>query len=243
MTVQRYPQTEENLQNFESFLSTIELLDLREEYRHIKTVELDMPKNVQALDCIYREYWNKKSDWPDYHSFYEIYRDDKFNELESWWRSTGFSEETFYRGLPARIYRTWASLLTQIQGAYVAETIYGLNSVTMGVDADHSGKDIIIDFGQQFGQNFGKLPLQIKKISYRPEAQRGSPGQLVRDFVKVEYAVPNSGPLTSTGKPSRGYARWVEKWGDYLKRLENGFIVFKPAMFEARNLLTGFDRE
>ena len=218
---------------FNKFLSEIDLEELRERYKHIKIVELDMPRNVQALACIYQEYWERKKDWPNYEVFYEKYMESLSNELEEWRNKAMFSEETFYRGLPARIYRTWSSLLTQIQGAYVAEVVYGEGKVEMGVDIDHSGKDLVINLGE----SLGRMPIQIKKKSQRPEARRQSSPR--NKFIQVIYEVPQSGPLTRTGKESIPYKRWHGEWGDRLERLDNGFIIFKKEMFVLTNLLKG----
>lgn len=226
-----------SLEQFENFLAGIDLESYRNQYRRIKIVELDMPKQVQALATMYNEYWNKRESWPDYTGFYKIYESNLASELEAWRVDAQFSSETFYRGLPARIYRTWASLLTQIQAAYVAETIYGSGKVAMSVNEDQRGKDLIIDLGGP-----GKLPVQIKKRSERAEARRNvARGQRSnrKRYIQVEYAVPSAGPLTKTGKPSKPYADWEKEWGDRLKRLENGFIVFRPPMFQLQNLLQG----
>ena len=155
---------------FNDFLAGIDLEELKDKYRLIKIVELDMPKRVQALSCIYQQYWDKREGWVGYESFYETYKHSLRNELEQWRKDAQFSKETFYRGLPARIYRTWASLLTQVQGAYVAESIYGKGNVRMGVNDDHKGKDLVINLGNRVGS----LPVQIKKLSHRKEAQRSS---------------------------------------------------------------------
>ena len=222
-----------DIDRFNRFLSEIDLEALRERYQHIKIVELDMPRNVQALECIYHEYWRKREDWPDYEAFYGKYVDSLSNELEEWRERAMFSKETFYRGLPARIYRTWASLLTQIQGAYVAEVVYGVGNVDMGVDIDHSGKDLVINLGN----SLGRMPIQIKKRSRRPEARRLSSPR--NRFIQVVYEVPRSGPLTKTGKESKPYRRWHDEWGTKLERLDNGFIIFKKEMFVLTNLLEG----
>ena len=221
-----------DVDRFNEFLAGIDLETLREKYRHIKIVELDMPKNVQALSCIYSEYWEKRKDWPDYKEFYNRYLDLSRIELEAWRQKAMFSEETFYRGLPARIYRTWASILTQIQGAYVAETVYGKGKVEMGVDIDRMGKDIVIDL-----DDIGRMPIQIKKKSNRVEASRSSSPR--HKFIKVEYEVPLRGPITKTGKESIPYKRWENEWGGKLERLDNGFVIFKKEMFLLRNLLRG----
>lgn len=225
-----------DLERFEDFLAGIDLESYRSQYRRIKIVELDMPRNVQALAAMYAEYWQRRGNWPDYHAFYETYADGLAAELEAWRIDAQFSSETFYRGLPARIYRTWASLLTQIQGAYVAETIYGAGNVSMSVNEDLRGKDMVIDLGAP-----GTLPVQIKKRSERAEAQRSPTGRgrNHRRYILVEYAVPSAAPLTKAGRPSKPYTDWQKEWGDRLKRLDNGFIVFRPPMFRLDNLLQG----
>lgn len=216
---------------FNDFLSRIDLVALRDKYKDIKIVELDMPKDVQALRCIYLEYWDKRKAWLEYEDFYEVYKQSLQSELESWRKKCQFSKETFYRGLPARIYRTWASLLTQIQGAYVAEKIHGKGKVAMGVDIDQSGKDIVIEFSKGM-----RLPVQIKKISARRDMPRGTPRY---KYIELRYAVPTSGPKTKTGKESKPYKDWEKEWSDKLTRLDNGFVIFKPAMFTVENLLAG----
>ena len=220
-----------DLTRFNDFLSGIDVDGLREKYRKIKLVELDMPKNVQALECAYAQYWQQRGDWPDYEPFYEIYRQSIFYLLEEWRKDCQFSHETFYRGLPARIYRTWASLLTQIQGAYVAEDIYGKGKVQMGVDIDHSGKDLVIELGE--GMRF---PVQIKKQSERHEAvRRANPRHR---FIEITYEVPRE-KYKLDGQVREPYRRWEATWGTKLERLDNGFIVFKHAMFDRANLLKG----
>lgn len=223
----------DDVERFNCFLEGIDIASLRERYKGIKIVELDMPKNVQALSCIYQEYWEKRDNWLDYEAFYKTYRSTLPQELEAWRKVAMFSKETFYRGLPARIYRTWSSLLTQIQGAYVAETIYGQGKVEMGVNLDHSGRDMVIDLGNKFG----RMPIQIKKKSQRPEAQRKSSPR--HKFIKVVYEVPASDPFTATGKESVPFIRWRDEWGGKLRRLPNGFIVFREEMFKMNNLLEG----
>ena len=221
-------------ERFNNFLSSIDMDKLRNKYKHIKIVELDMPENVQCLECAYDEYWNKRRKWPYFPEFYKTYKKSIHQELETWREACSFSEETFYIGLPARIYRTWASLLTQIQGAYVAESIYGKGNVMMGVDIDHSGKDIVINIG-----NDRWLPIQIKKETWRTDIPGSLSKQKKNEYIIVEYAVPTSGPKTSKGKDSKPFNDWKNEWGDRLERMDNGFIVFKPKMFEKNNLLKG----
>ena len=221
-----------DLTRFNEFLSGIDVDALRDEYRHIKLVELDMPKPVQALKSTYEQYWDQRADWPEYGAFYEAYKESIYYRLEEWREHCGFSKETFYRGLPARIYRTWASLLTQVQGAYVAEDIYGKGKVEMGVDIDHSGKDIVIELGPGL-----RFPVQIKKLSERPEATRKRNPK--HKFIEISYQVPSSGKYKKDGGVREPYKRWESEWGGKLERLDNGFVIFKRGMFEKDNLLRG----
>ena len=76
-----------------------------------------------------------------------------------------FSVETFYRGLPARIYRTWASLLTQIQGGYAAEEIYGEKNVVMSAELDYQGIDMKFIYKKE------EINIQIKKETLSREVR------------------------------------------------------------------------
>ncbi len=219
----------------EDFLAGIDLLCYRNRHKDIKIVELDMPKNVQALVAMCCHYWdNRSGNYPGFDEFYhDCYLAPLRDDLEVFRKKAQFSEETFYRGLPARIYRTWASMLTQTQGAYVAEEIYGKGNVSMSVSQDHRGRDMIINI-----PNIGQCGLQTKKVTGRKEARRvervaGTKAQPIN----VVYEIPASGPLTPTGKPSKAYRKWESEWGHLLNRLENGFVVFRPPMFQPENLL------
>ena len=221
-----------DLTDFNNFLASIDVDALREKYRPIKLVELDMPKDVQALTAAYEQYWDTRGRWPDYETFYKAYEGSLYDKLETWRKACGFSKETFYRGLPARIYRTWASLLTQIQGAYVAEDIFGKGNVDMGVDIDRSGKDIVIEVREGL-----RFPVQIKKESQRPEAARSANPR--HTYIQITYAVPSTDKFDKKGKVRKPYQRWEDKWGDKLERLDNGFIIFKHKVFQVDNLLKG----
>ena len=83
-------------------------------------------------------------------------------------------------GFKARIYRTWVSLLTQIQGAYVCASFYGLENVKMNPSDDMLCKDIVIKVGQK------EKVIQIKKKSNRQDFKRGKKGQ----YMEIVYEVP-----------------------------------------------------
>ena len=48
------------LNKFERFLESVGLKDYREKYRPIKIVEMDLPEEVQAIDMLYKVYWDRK---------------------------------------------------------------------------------------------------------------------------------------------------------------------------------------
>ncbi len=213
-----------NLQRFNEFLSTIDLAGYRARYQPIKLVELDLPRNIHALNHLYREYWTDRSSFPCFEEFYNIYATELQSELDAFRREKRFSEETFELGLPARIYRTWASLLTQIQGGYVAEELHA--NVEMSTELDYAGIDIRITIGSEV------FNVQIKKETSSREVR--TPHQITRrnaSIIRVTYAVPGCGPFTSTGRRSVPFTRWQETWAGKLERLDNDFIIFLPGMF------------
>lgn len=219
---------------FNSFLESVDLARYREKYSQIKLVELDLPRNIQAIRFLYRDYWDNRPDfYPSFEKFYDDYSRELAGELEEFRRRMMFSHETFYRGLPARIYRTWASLLTQIQGGHVAEAMYGCDNIEMNAELDYGGVDMRILHG---GEEFN---IQIKKETMSREVRQ--PWQHMRRNIKiitVYYEVPGCGPLTSTGKQSVPFGRWRQRWEGRLKRMDNGFVIFLPGMFCMDNIKT-----
>lgn len=219
---------------FENFLAGVDLEGYRERYSPIKTVELNLPKQIHPLAAMYECYWaGRPASYPCYEEFYDAwYLPSVAQEAEEFRVRSRFSKETFYLGLRARIYRTWASVLTQIQGAYVAEEIYGVGNVHMSVSQDHRGRDIIFTI-----PDIGDFGVQIKKSSERKDAltRRTSDGG---GLIDIDYEVPSAPPLTPVRQQrSKGYQRWEKKWGRLLRRLDNGFIVFRDEMFVPKRLL------
>ena len=216
-----------DLKKINAFLGGVDLAKYQKKYSQIKLVELDMDKDVQAIRHLYREYWERRGKFPSYEDFYTLYSSELRKELECFRREKMFSEETFYRGLPARIYRTWASLLTQIQGGYVAEKIYGRGNVAMSADLDYKGIDMQLTDGDDI------INVQIKKKTTSREVR--APWQGIRNkqpAVFVTYEVTRHAPLTPiTRQPCKPFNDWRKKWSGKLKRLDNGFIVFLPGMF------------
>ena len=219
------------LKKFNKFLSGIDLVAYRNKYSKIKLVELDLPKNIQAIRLLYDCYWDNFN-LLDYDAFYSLYLKQLSKELESFRKEQMFSKETFYRGLPARIYRTWASLLTQIQAGYVAKSMYP--KVEMSADLDYKGIDIRIFIDQQKAEY---INIQIKKESVSREVRQSWKNiRNQEEITNIHYEVIRHAPLTKTGKICVPYQRWEKKWQNKLKKLDNGFIIFLPEMFALKNI-------
>jgi hypothetical protein len=67
------------LEKFETFLATIPLDRYREELEPVKTVEQDLPRDLNPLPAIYANYWvsSVPEKFPDYEDFFC-----------TWWRNT-----------------------------------------------------------------------------------------------------------------------------------------------------------
>jgi len=216
---------------FEEFLQTIDLESYRAKYRPIKLVEMDMPKEIQAISMLYKVYWDEK-DFLDYDDFYKTYLKALKTELEIFRNKITMCESCFYRGLPARIYRTWASLITQIHAGYVAEAVFGSGTVAMSAELDHYGADFQVNYRGKI------LNYQVKKASFSREVRQEKKGKnkIKGQFIDIKYEVPSDDyftqPKKQNGEYKLPYLRFTEN--KELRRLKNGFIVFTPYAFEGK---------
>jgi len=146
------------LQEFTEFLKTVDLKKYRKQYAYIKIVEMDLPKNIQAIVLLYKVYWEEKK-FLTFEEFYNRYFEEKKELLEEFRIKTTMCKDCFYRGIKARIYRTWAGLITQIHAGYVAESVFGDGSVEMSRELDSLGADIRVKYKGHI------LNYQVKKTS------------------------------------------------------------------------------
>jgi len=214
---------------FEDFLKNVDLNKYREEYRPIKIVEMDMSKDIQAIALLYKVYWEEKN-FVSFDEFYKIYTEEKKENLEEFRTKIRMCKNCFYLGLPARIYRTWASLLTQIHGGYVAEDVFGKGTVQMSEELDRKGADIRVVYK-------GKpLNYQVKKASFSREVRQAkkSKARIDGEFYNIFYEVPADDifkkPKKLDGEYKTAYLRFTED--KRLKRLDNGFVIFTNETFE-----------
>ena len=220
------------LNEFEKLLQSVDLMSYREKYRHIKIVEMDLPKEIQAINLLYKIYWSKK-EFLNFDKFYEQYLKEYGADIKKFQEKTGMCENCFNKGLPARIYRTWASIITQIHAGYVAESVFGEGTVAMSGELDHQGADFQVTYKKKI------LNYQVKKKSFSGEVRRGKGGvknKIGGEFIDINYEVPSSdyfeNPKKKDGKYKLPYKRFQDN--KELKRFSNGFVVFTPYAFERK---------
>lgn len=217
---------------FEKFLQLVNLKAYREKYRPIKIVEMDLPKEIQAINMLYKVYWEKKK-FLSFEKFYEEYLKEHKTEINNFQEKIGMCKICFGKGLPARIYRTWASIITQIHAGYVAESVFGNSTVEMSGELDHKGADFQVKYR-------GKtLNYQVKKKSLGREVRQEKPkskNPLSGKFVDIKYEVPSSdyfeNPKKKNGEYKLPYKRF--RANKELKRFQNGFVVFTSYAFEQK---------
>lgn len=220
------------LNKFKEFLESVDLKAYRDRFRPIKIVEMDLPKDVQAISLLYKIYWDEKR-FIDFDEFYQEYLKRLGSNVENFRNKILMCEKCFYLGLPARIYRTWASLITQIHAGYVAESVFGAGSVKMSEELDHQGADFQVVYKNKI------LNYQVKKESFSGEVRRGKGGvkeQIEGEFIDINYQVPSSeyfeNPKKKNGEYRLPYLRFKEN--KELERFPNGFVVFTPFTFEKK---------
>lgn len=219
-------------EKFEKFLESVNLNAYRKKYRPIMLVEMDLPKEIQAISLLYKVYWRDKK-FLDFEKFYKGYLNTYKAEIENFRKKITMCKNCFYRGLPARIYRTWASIITQIHAGYMAESVFGKNTVQMTAELDHKSADFQVTYRTMI------LNYQVKKKSLSREVRQGklkSKNPLPGKFIEIKYEVPSEdyfkNPKKRNGEYKLPYLRFTQN--KELKRLPNGFVVFTRYAFEKK---------
>ena len=226
---------------FELFLKSIDLDSYRKLYSPIKIVEMDLDKPVSIIptEDMYKLYGDSEDAYrniPSFDEFYDYYYKNNENNINIFWSKSGFGMDCdcFQRGLKARIYRTWASIITQIYAGYVAEEVFGVGNVFQSSELDKNKIDILVKYRGK------ELKFQIKKFTGRKEIARMSDSkekakQLIYLYYEVispeDYANPK---YKRTGKyrpVAKQYIKFKPKTG-FLDRYDNGFVVFTTKKFE-----------
>jgi len=214
------------LAELETFLDNLNLDSYREKYREIKIVEMDLPKSIWPLDSIYEVYWFNR-DLLSYDEFYVKYKSSLATELKLFHKKIQMCKACFYLGLPARIYRTWTALLTQIHGGMVAEQIFGEGHVEMSTHLDQQGIDIKVKLADQIGS------IQVKKDTQRKEARQSkNKRKIPGKHYEISYKVmTNSVRLSPKKKNGQFKKEFINFQSDYYKMLSNGFVLFTDKYF------------
>lgn len=222
----------QQLLKFEKFLQSVDLKAYREKYRPIMLVEMDLPKEIHAIDLLYGIYWDRKM-FLFFDEFYREYLKIYKKKIETFRTKITMCKGCFYRGLPARIYRTWASIITQIHAGYVAESIFGDGTVKMSAELDHKGADFRVFYKSRY------LNYQVKKRSFSREVRQEKPkskNALTGEFIDIKYEVPSDdyfkNPKKKDGTDKLPYKRFIEN--KELRRFPNGFVVFTTYAFERK---------
>ncbi len=218
------------LEKFNKFLKTVDLKGYRKKYSHIKIVEMDLSKDIQAIELLYKVYWDEKK-FMSFDDFYKRYLREKKEAIKKFKIKTTMCDDCFDRGLKARIYRTWAGLITQIHAGYVAESVFSKGKVLMSEELDHQGADIRVEYKGHF------LNYQVKKTSYSGVMSRKPlprKNKLKGEPIDIKYEVPTCllDPKTKKGEFRKPYLRFLED--KRTKAFENGFVVFAPYTFEGK---------
>ena len=217
------------LQEFTEFLKTVDLDIYRARYLPIKIVEMDLPKSIQSIGLLYQVYWIEKN-FLDFDSFYKRYSTEKATILEEFRQKTGLCKECFHKGLPARTYRTWASLITQIHAGYVAESVFGNGTVEMSEELDHQGADF------QAKYKGTTINFQVKKETQSREVRREKKSKKVLEgkFINLNYEVPNYFVIKNPQKKNKEYRKPYLKFKSRqdLDIIGHGFVIFTKKPFE-----------
>lgn len=202
----------------------------------IKIVEMNLPKNIQAIELLYRVYWDEKR-FIDFEEFYKIYEKEKKKELRKFQKKSGMCAKCFGKGIRARTYRTWAGLITQIHAGYVAERVFGPNTVRMSEQLDRQDADIQVQY-KGIVLNYDVKKIANSGVMGRWHVpKRPIPGEKI----SIRYEVPNLDIILRPKKKKGGGFRkaYIDFADKYLKTkmldvFPNGFVVFTPYAFEQK---------
>lgn len=216
--------------SFEYFISKINLDGGRKRFAGNKSVEEDLPKKIQIIKFIYDIYWKDRK-FISFDEFIEYVISKIEDDLKLYNKKrNNYSENAdaaypaFLDGWIARQYRTWTSILTQIQLAYVAEEVFPDNEVLMSTELDSKGIDIRVVGVNDYG---------VKKISNRKDIMKIKREES-NGIVPITYWVPPydiiKNPKTKNGNFRKPYLDFVED--KRLDILDNGFIIFNETIFD-----------
>lgn len=165
-----------SLGEFRKFLASIPLDKYREETKNVKWVEQDLPKEIVPLNSLFKYYWEERN-FLDFESWFEDFWKDinskpksrkALEEFKKYYFNRSIEEnDWFKKGFKARMYRTWVSVLTQLDFCFVFEYVADKKnqnlSLICNAELDARGIDAQVN----------DISFQVVKISERKEARAG----------------------------------------------------------------------
>lgn len=222
------------LSAFERFLESIPLDRYREELMPVKTVEQDLPPELNPLPAIYSTFWvDQPVRFPDYEDFFDHWWKEHLEPLDTFIRRYfwGCSHEFVFLGFKARLYRTLISVLTQFHFGYLWRAHCEL-PIEASAELDMKGIDALIHCDPV------RVALQVKKETYRPEAREGSRFAQRRKHahwaLEVPYTIASPEEIrlnverAKTPETRARHALRLFLAEKLQRRLSNGFVVFQP---------------
>ncbi|MGB9721333.1 MAG: TaqI family restriction endonuclease [bacterium] len=221
-----------DLNRYRKFLESIPLNKYRKELKEIKWVEQDLPKEILPLASIFKHYWENRKFLEFDEWFEKFWREintcpeskKALEEFKRYFFNKSLEENDWFRkGFKARMYRTWVSVLTQLDFCYMFEYVCAKEGKNLQLECnaelDAKGIDAKIN----------DIGFQVAKISQQKEA-RTVGGK--KTIITIPYAVFNieefERRLTSPRvKDKSGYQKALESFHKYFYLLGNGFVVFK----------------
>lgn len=226
-------QAQKALEAFEHFLRHLDLYTYQEKYRPIKTVEQDLPKELNPLPDLYEHYWKPGGEafhFPSFEDFFNRWWEKRLRPLDEFTGKyfRGCSYEFVRLGFEARLYRTAVSIWTQFHFCYRWNASCELPLVA-SPELDAQGIDARIKTSGP------PTYIQIKKETYRYEARREN--RFLRrqsNFLLLEVPYTLQTPEELNRKAERAKTRkeahllWA-KVAHHLERLDNGFVIFRES--------------
>ncbi|MFH2069985.1 MAG: TaqI family restriction endonuclease [Elusimicrobiota bacterium] len=227
-----------DLEKYRKFLESIPLSKYREELKDIKWVEQDLVPMLYPLTSIFKNYWESQNFLSFEEWFTEFWNEmntaqkQKLTDLKDLVRAhrkfyedkiNGDLDNKVFLGFKARMYRTWVSVLTQLDFCYLFKFI-----------CSKEGKDLQLECSAELDSKgidarINNIGFQIAKISQRKEALK-----IVRKsrVVTIPYAVFDVDEFQRLSQSSRvkdkgGYKKALISFNKYFIQLNNGFVVFK----------------
>lgn len=218
------------IKRYREFLETIPLDKYREELKDIKWVEQDLPKEMLPQASIFHYYWNKRiffnfEKWVE--SFWKgINTHPESKEALKKFKKYYFDKNNdgwFRKGFKARMYRTWISVLTQLDFCYMFEYLSATEGKNLHLEANAE-----LDVKKGIDARVKNIGFQIAKRSQRKESRTAGGKKRV---VTIPYVVWDPDKLKEKIKNPRTrikdtYQKMLNSFENYFIKLPNGFVVF-----------------